>query len=165
MERKEFLVKLSLGLAALAGLAASVPVLSAFFAPLIEKTPEIWRKVGSLDDFKVGTTNQVTFENADPKSWAGVTARSAAWLRRDTKGKFTAFSVNCTHMGCPVRWEKDAHLFMCPCHGGVYYEDGTVASGPPPKPLPQYPVRINNGQVEILTSPMPITSIKAQKQA
>ena len=50
-------------------------------------------------------------------------------------------------MGCPVRWLQDAELFMCPCHGGVYYEDGTVAAGPPPKPLVRLRVRVANGQV------------------
>jgi menaquinol-cytochrome c reductase iron-sulfur subunit len=24
-----------------------------------------------------------------------------------------AFSINCTHLGCPVRWLPDANLFMC----------------------------------------------------
>jgi menaquinol-cytochrome c reductase iron-sulfur subunit len=47
---------------------------------------------------------------------------------------------------------------MCPCHGGVYYEDGSVAAGPPPRGLYQYPVRVNNGQVEIMASPIPITT-------
>ena len=37
-----------------------------------------------------------------------------------------------------------------------YYADGTVSAGPPPKPLPQYPVRVSQGQVEIQTSPIPI---------
>ena len=45
---------------------------------------------------------------------------------------------------------------MCPCHGGVYYKDGTVAAGPPPRPLTKYPVRVNGGRVEILTTPTPI---------
>jgi menaquinol-cytochrome c reductase iron-sulfur subunit len=45
---------------------------------------------------------------------------------------------------------------MCPCHGGVYYQDGTVAAGPPPRPLPQYPVRLVDGKVEIRTDPIPI---------
>jgi menaquinol-cytochrome c reductase iron-sulfur subunit len=60
-----------------------------------------------------------------------------------------------------VRWEKEAHLFMCPCHGGVYYADGTVAGGPPPKPLNQYEVRIVNKEVQIKTAPVPIKGIKA----
>jgi menaquinol-cytochrome c reductase iron-sulfur subunit len=56
-----------------------------------------------------------------------------------------------------VSWLPTAKLFMCPCHGGVYYPDGTVAAGPPPQPLPTYQVRINNGQVEIQASAIPIT--------
>jgi menaquinol-cytochrome c reductase iron-sulfur subunit len=48
-----------------------------------------------------------------------------------------------------VRWEKDAQLFLCPCHGGAFYADGSVAAGPPPGPLNRYPVRVNQGQVEI----------------
>jgi menaquinol-cytochrome c reductase iron-sulfur subunit len=66
--------------------------------------------------------------------------------------------VNCTHLGCPVRWLADADLFMCPCHGGVYYQDGTVAAGPPPKPLIRYDVRTVSGQVEIKTMAIPITT-------
>lgn len=159
--RRSFLVKLSLGLSVLSAAVAGVPVLAAIFAPLIEKTPKLWRNVGGLDKFEVGTTNLVTFENADPEKWSGVTSKSAAWLRRDSEDKFTAFSANCTHLGCPVRWEADAHLFMCPCHGGVYYKDGSVAAGPPPKPLVRYPVRINKNTVEIQTSPVPITTITA----
>ena len=100
---------------------------------------------------------EVTFEDASPVPWAGVTGKTAAWLRRDPAGQFTAFAVNCTHLGCPVRWIQDADLFMCPCHGGVYYKDGTVAAGPPPRPLTRYPVRMNGSQVEILASPTPIT--------
>ncbi|HEY4195099.1 MAG TPA: Rieske (2Fe-2S) protein [Mucilaginibacter sp.] len=158
-KRRSFLVKLSLGLSALGAAAAGIPVVSALFAPLLEKTSPSWRKVGGLETFIVGTIQLVTFENADPKAWAGLTAQTAAWLRRDTEDSFTAFSVNCTHLGCPVRWEADAQLFMCPCHGGIYYKDGSVAAGPPQKALVRYPVRINKGQVEIQTSPIPITTI------
>lgn len=160
-KRRSFLIKLSLGLSALAAMAAGIPVLSALLAPLLEKTPKLWRNVGKLTNFKVGETKLVTFQNADAEKWAGVTSQSAAWLRRDTDKKFIAFSVNCTHLGCPVRWEADAELFMCPCHGGVYYKDGTVAAGPPPKSLVQYEARINNDQVEIQTAPVPLTNITA----
>lgn len=154
--RRRFLSRLSIVLSGAIGAVATVPVIGFLLSPLARKGPRVWRSVGTVDQFKVGETVNVAFEDASPLPWAGVTARSAAWLRRDDVERFTAFSVHCTHLGCPVRWVADAQLFLCPCHGGVYYRDGTVSAGPPPRTLPQYPVRVRNGQVEILTSPIPI---------
>ena len=157
-KRRQVLTWLSLALSGIAAALVGVPVLGFLLSPLIRKPPKIWRLVGTLDEFPIGTTNKVIFLDASPLPWAGVTARTAAWLRRDAAEEFIAFAVNCTHLGCPVRWLPDANLFMCPCHGGVYYKDGRVAAGPPPKPLPRYPVRVRDGQVEIETSPLPITT-------
>lgn len=154
--RRRFLARLSLALSGAIGAVATVPVIGFLLSPLARRAPRVWRPVGEVDRFKVGETVNVVFEDASPLPWAGVTARSAAWLRRDDAERFTAFTVHCTHLGCPVRWIANAQLFLCPCHGGVYYSDGTVSAGPPPKTLPQYPVRVRNGRVEILTSPIPI---------
>src|SRR5262249_12781404 len=41
----------------------------------------------------------------------------------------------CAHLGCPVEWFQESGLFLCPCHGGVYYANGERASGPPPRGL------------------------------
>lgn len=163
ISRRKFFMKVSLGLAGLSAAVAAIPVISAVLAPLLESKVEKWRTVGKLNDFKINTTNLVTFINADPEPYAGMTAKSAAWLRRSSDANFIAFAANCTHLGCPVRWEKDAHLFMCPCHGGVYYADGSVATGPPPKPLTRYQVRVFNGEVQIKTAPLPITNIGGSK--
>lgn len=155
-ERRAFVVRVSLGLMGLAAALVAVPVVGFLIGPLIRKFPDIWRPIGKADSYSVGKTVLVSFRDPSPLAWAGVTAETAAWLRRDANGEFTAFAVNCTHLGCPVRWLPDANLFMCPCHGGVYYSNGTVAGGPPPRPLFQYPVRVNNGMVEIRTSAVPI---------
>jgi len=155
-ERRAFVVRLSLGLMGLAAALVAVPIVGFLIGPLIRKFPDIWRPIGKAENFSVGKTVLVSFRDPSPMAWAGVTAETAAWLRRDASGEFTAFAVNCTHLGCPVRWLPDANLFMCPCHGGVYYSNGTVAGGPPPRPLFQYPVRVNNGMVEIRTSAVPI---------
>jgi quinol---cytochrome c reductase iron-sulfur subunit, bacillus type len=133
-----------------------VPVAGFLLAPLFESVARTWRAVGAVNAFKSGETIEVKFEDASSVAWAGVTGQTGAWLRRETDGQFVAFAVNCTHLGCPVRWLQEAELFMCPCHGGVYYKDGTVAAGPPPRPLIRYPVRVNQGQVEVLTTPTPI---------
>lgn len=157
LTRRAFLNKLSLGIGGVGALIVAVPIVGFLFAPLLKRPPDTWRAVGLVDTFKVGETVEVKFQDASPLPWAGVAALTAAWLRRDSEQKFIAYSVNCTHLGCPVNWLPSANLFLCPCHGGVYYSNGEVAAGPPPKPLTQYPVRVNNGQVEILASPVPIT--------
>jgi menaquinol-cytochrome c reductase iron-sulfur subunit len=156
LERRRFLARVSIALSAAVAAVLGLPVVGFLLSPLTRKSPRVWRPVGPVDGFRVGETVSVRFEDASPLPWAGVTARTAAWLRRDDESRFTAYTVHCTHLGCPVRWVADAKLFLCPCHGGVYYADGTVSAGPPPKPLPQYPVRVRDGQVEILTSPIPI---------
>ena len=156
-DRRRFLVMLNLGLSSLAAALLGVPVVGFLLAPLLKQPPAVWRAVGHVDSFASGHTVEVTFLNPSPQPWAGYAAKTAAWLRRDG-GAFTAYSIDCTHLGCPVDWLPDAGLFMCPCHGGVFYKDGVVAAGPPPRPLQQYPVRVRAGQVEIRTSPLPITT-------
>jgi menaquinol-cytochrome c reductase iron-sulfur subunit len=156
LERRRFLTRISVALSAAVGAVVGLPVVGFLLAPLARRQPRAWRPVGRVGEFKVGETVSVRFEDASPLPWAGVTARTAAWLRRDDESHFIAYSVHCTHLGCPVRWVSEARLFLCPCHGGVYYADGSVSAGPPPKPLPTYPVRVRDGQVEIQTSPIPI---------
>jgi menaquinol-cytochrome c reductase iron-sulfur subunit len=153
--RRQFLTRISIVLSSIGAALVAIPSIA--FLLGLRKTPQVWRTVGKLSDFKIGSTVNVSFQDSSPLSWSGVTAQTAAWLRRTSDQQFVAFSMNCTHLGCPVRWLSEANLFMCPCHGGVFYADGQVASGPPPKPLNQYPVRVDNDEVQILTSPVPIT--------
>ncbi len=152
--RRRFLTRVGIALGASAAAVVGLPSIG--FLLGLRKVPEEWRNVGAVESFQVGRTVEVAFLDPSPLPWAGVTARTAAWLRRHSETEFIAFSINCTHLGCPVRWLQDADLFMCPCHGGVFDADGTAASGPPPRPLSRYPVRMRDGMVEIRTSPLPI---------
>lgn len=157
--RREFLSCLCYGMGSAATLIAATPVFAALLGPLLKKTREVWRTVGKVEDFLPGSMHLVKYQDAEPLKWAGTTAETAAWLHCESKNEYKAFSVNCTHLGCPVRWIDKSSLFMCPCHGGVYYKDGTVAAGPPPKSLVKYKVRQKNGKVQILTHPTPITTL------
>jgi menaquinol-cytochrome c reductase iron-sulfur subunit len=154
-ERRRFLARASVGLCAGCG-ALAIPFVGFTLAPLLREVPIVWRAVGKLADFKIGETTNVSLVDASPLPWAGVTAKSAAWLRRTGEKEFVAFSVNCAHLGCPVRWMPSARIFMCPCHGGVYYEDGSVAAGPPPHGLTQYPARVEGDEVQVRADPVPI---------
>jgi menaquinol-cytochrome c reductase iron-sulfur subunit len=156
LRRRQFLNRLSIGLSGVIGVIIGIPFISFLLAPLLRKPEEAWRPAGPVAQFQVGQTVKVEVDDPSPLPWAGVVSRTAVWLRRDSDTEFLAFAVNCTHLGCPVRWLPDASLFMCPCHGGVFNQDGTVAGGPPPRPLPQYEVRVNGGQVEILAGVSPL---------
>jgi menaquinol-cytochrome c reductase iron-sulfur subunit len=155
--RRRFLLWLSMLAGSLALFLAGIPVIGYVLAPLLGRQRTYWVAVGPVDQFSVGDTVHVAFQNPSAVSWAGVTGKTGAWLRRVGDKDFIAFVLNCSHLGCPVRWEPAAKLFMCPCHGGVYYEDGEVAAGPPPMPLQRFQVRVNNGQVELESRPIPIT--------
>ncbi len=156
LSRRAFLNRLSLILSGLIALVLSVPILAYLLTPLIRRAPRAWVDVGILDHFAVGQTVQVAIEDPSPLPWAGQTARSSIWLRREGPRDFVAFAVNCTHLACPVNWQAQAQIFLCPCHGGVFYGDGSVAAGPPPRPLPRYDVRVQDGSVQVLTRPVPI---------
>ena len=155
-ERRRFLLWLTSGLGAAAAILASVPVVGVVFSPLRRRSPQVWRAVTRADEIAVGQTLKVTFSDPAPLPWAGFAAVSAAWLRREGDDSFVAFSIYCTHTGCPVRWNNGSRLFLCPCHGGTFYSDGTVAGGPPPVPLQRHPVRVRHGNVELRTIGVPV---------
>ena len=155
--RRKFLNLVTLTVGGIAVTSVAVPILGALVESGVDQRKEVWRDVGPIDSIQTGQTRLVRFRDATSRAWSGVTAQSGAWLRREADGSFLAFSITCRHLGCPVRWENEAELFMCPCHGGVYYKDGTVAAGPPPEPLAQYRVRIRKDRIEMLTREWPLT--------
>jgi menaquinol-cytochrome c reductase iron-sulfur subunit len=158
ISRRRFFEKLSIILASFCAAVVGIPLIGFIVAPLFRKPPEKWMTLGKVNDFEIGKTVSVTVIDSSSLPWAGVTAKNAIWLRRESDTSFIAFSANCTHLGCPVRWMQGAELFMCPCHGGVYYKDGSVAAGPPPLPLVRYSVRTENGEVKMSPVAVPIST-------
>ena len=158
LTRRNLLIAVSIAAGGLASAVVGIPLIGFLLAPLVRKQPPVWRDVGALSKFEVGQTQKVTFEDSSAIPWGGSDSETAAWLRRVDETTFVAFAVDCTHLGCPVRWEADAELFMCPCHGGVYYQNGEVAAGPPPHALQQFPVRILNNAVQVEWRKLPIVA-------
>jgi menaquinol-cytochrome c reductase iron-sulfur subunit len=162
VSRRRFLSRVSLALSGLAGAVVSVPIIAYLLSPLLQPAPDVWRDLGLVENFQVGQTVEVAYDEPSSLPWAGQTARTAVWLRRQSDRDFIAFGLNCTHLGCPVNWRAGAELFLCPCHGGVYYADGSVAGGPPPRALVRFSVRIaDNDRVQVLTRPLTQTISQA----
>jgi Rieske Fe-S protein len=161
--RRGFLFKVALGLNALVGAVLAVPIVGYLLGPALKKEDEInkWISLGSLEDFPKGKTRFAEYSNPVVSPSDGMTARIACWVRRLDDGSLQVFAVNCAHLGCPVRWFEQSRLFLCPCHGGAYYEDGTRASGPPTRGLFTYQTRVANGEVQILAGQLPTFATEA----
>ncbi len=154
-DRRRFLTALVAGSGALATGALLLPWAGVFLSPVRRPDAESWHPVGAVEDFPPGETLKVVVRDPAPLPWAGYAGRSAAWIRREEGDRFVAFTTTCTHVGCAVRWEEGARLFLCPCHGGAFHADGRVAAGPPPRPLDRHPIRVRDGRVELQALALP----------
>jgi menaquinol-cytochrome c reductase iron-sulfur subunit len=114
-----------------------------------------WVPLGHVSEFPEGETRLATFRNPMVMPADGKTVDTACWVRRVEGEQFQVFAINCAHLGCPVRWFAQSGLFMCPCHGGVYYSDGSRASGPPERGLFEYPHRVKDGLITIQAGELP----------
>jgi menaquinol-cytochrome c reductase iron-sulfur subunit len=105
-----------------------------------------WIEVGARTDFEEGLFSQVVLEFDVQDGWAYSSQKMLAYVKRDGD-QLLALSATCTHLGCNVRWREESNQFVCPCHAGVYDENGKNLSGPPPKPLFRLPAKIEENVV------------------
>jgi menaquinol-cytochrome c reductase iron-sulfur subunit len=160
LSRRSVLVKIGLLFNGVVGLILAVPIVRYLLSPVIRERTSgsgYWLSLGSLAEFPEGETRLATYRHPDAEPADGETGKIPCWVRRVGGDKFQVFAINCAHLGCPVRWFPQSGLFMCPCHGGVYYSDGSRASGPPERGLFEYPYKVEQGSLMIEAGEMPTT--------
>jgi Rieske Fe-S protein len=164
MTRRGFFAKMGIVFNALVAGAIGVPVVRYLLSSITNGHAGgylSWVPLGSVNQFPEGETRLATFTNPYVTPTDGKTVETAAWVRRIEGDQFQVFAVNCAHLGCPVRWFPQSGLFMCPCHGGAYYRDGSRASGPPERGLFEYPYKVENGLVTIQAGELPTPGPRA----
>jgi quinol---cytochrome c reductase iron-sulfur subunit, bacillus type len=160
MSRRVVLVKIGLFFNAVVGAILAVPIVRYLMSPVARGRRGgylDWLSLGGLEQFPAGQTRLATYRNPVQRGWDGETADIPCWVRNIDGQTFQVFAINCAHLGCPVRWFPQSNLFMCPCHGGVYYQDGSHASGPPPRGLFQYSHKVEDGKIFIKAGETPTT--------
>jgi Rieske Fe-S protein len=152
--RRSFFEWTTYAVGAAAAAVTAIPVVGYFAGALRKKEPP-WVNLGPASQFPVNETRLATFDNPIRQPWDGMVASTGVYVRNHGDNHFTVFAINCTHLGCPVTWFPQSGLFMCPCHGGVYYENGEHASGPPPRGLYHCVWRKNGDDLEIQAPHLP----------
>jgi Rieske Fe-S protein len=155
--RRAFLFKLSLLANGAIGAILAVPIVGYLLGPALKKGSNYnsWIALGPLSDFPENETRLVNFRNPITTPWDGQTGDIPCWVRRVTGNAFQVFAINCAHLGCPVRWFAQSKLFLCPCHGGAYYADGSRASGPPLRGLFEYDHKVDGANLMVKVGKMP----------
>jgi menaquinol-cytochrome c reductase iron-sulfur subunit len=168
ISRRDVLVKIGLLLNGVAALVLATPVIGYLLSPILRGEHgqyKRWISLGHLDEFPEGQTRLAQYVNPISNPWDGDTDKIPCWVRRIAGEQFQVFAINCAHLGCPVRWFAQSGLFMCPCHGGVYYQDGSRASGPPERGLFEYRYKVEGGELKIEAGQLPTLSTTAKLAA
>jgi menaquinol-cytochrome c reductase iron-sulfur subunit len=158
ISRRGFFMKLGILFNGLVATALAVPITRFVLSSITRGRGNAylsWVPLGPVNEFPEGETRLATFQNPYVMPTDGKTVGTACWVRRVEGDHFQVFAVNCAHLGCPVRWFPQSGLFMCPCHGGAYYRDGSRASGPPERGLFEYPSKVQNGLITIQAGELP----------
>ena len=156
--RRRFFTKLGILFNGFAAAVLAVPILRFLASSATRGRANgylSWVPLGQVNEFPEGQTRLASFRNPFVMPTDGKTADTACWVRRIAGNQFQVFAINCAHLGCPVRWFPQSALFMCPCHGGAYYRDGSRASGPPERGLFEYPYKIEHGLLHIDAGQLP----------
>ena len=120
----------------------SVPVIGYLISPALKRSSSVWSEVGSIRDFSTGSPKQVTYRVLSQDSWSKRFVERSAWVVAKGGDNYTVFSPICTHLGCACNWSEESKRFECPCHNSFFDIEGRVVSGPAPRPLDAYKVKV-----------------------
>jgi menaquinol-cytochrome c reductase iron-sulfur subunit len=157
MDRRRFMGLVIQAIGALIAAIVGIPIIGYILYPLLGMPQSTWNEVGSTGDFRVDQTVLTIFSALRKDGWVQKEERVPVYVRRASETEFTVFSPTCTHLGCMVQWNGNAHEFLCPCHAGIFDDSGKNIAGPPPRALDRYDVKVENGRLYVgaLIQPKP----------
>lgn len=145
--RRKFYVAMIYGLWSLMAAALSVPAaIYLLIPPKLRKMPE-WVEAGDVSKLEPRAPVEIVFRQNRVDGWKIQSEKTTAWVVKLGDSHVVAYGPQCTHLGCAYHWDDNGNQFLCPCHSSVFSVDGTVVSGPAPRPLDRYDTKVENGKL------------------
>jgi len=139
LNRRKF-VNTLLGIGGMGGLLTIIYPALSFLKPPKLATPNVNSvKVGSASEFAANSSRIIKF------------GRKPVILVKTAEGNFIALAATCTHLDCIVQYKEDTKQIWCACHNGIYDLKGRNVSGPPPRALENYSVKVIKDEIIITT--------------
>ncbi len=137
LSRRKFLNTL-LGVGGIGGvLSVFYPIISYLIPPKTTEPKVNSVKAGSSSEFPTNSSKIIKF------------GRKPVILIKTVDNQYKALSASCTHLDCIVQYKTDTKQIWCACHNGTYDLNGRNISGPPPRPLEEYDVKIVKDEIII----------------
>lgn len=147
--RRDFMKAAIFGIGGLIGAAIGLPAIAYIVGPALQQSADVWIRLGATS--KVEANNPTLFKTTveTQTGWIKAQEEVSAYVLTENGQEFVVMSNICTHLGCRVRWIAGDSQFHCPCHNGVFAKDGSVVSGPPPRPLQRLESKVEDGVLYI----------------
>jgi len=146
-QRRGFLVGSITAMMGLISAALGLPALGYLLVPGRERKQQNWIEAADLTKLTVNQPEQIIFERVRRDGWKLVTEKAAAWVVKTGEQQVVAFSPVCTHLGCAVSWNGGDKTFACPCHTSAFSPEGKVLTGPAPRSLDRFDIRVEGNKI------------------
>jgi menaquinol-cytochrome c reductase iron-sulfur subunit len=145
VSRRDFMKTAIVGIGGVIGAAIGLPAIAYVVGPALQQNTSEWIRLGSAAkvELNMPTLFKTTIEKQT--GWINAQEEFSVYVLTTNGQEFVVMSNVCTHLGCRVRWIPEQDGFFCPCHNGVFSKDGNVVSGPPPRALDRFEVKVEDG--------------------
>ncbi len=150
LDRRSFVKIVSTALGSMMAAIVGLPAIQFFISPALTKTVgDEWISLGSIDNYPMDIPTMFNFTLRKVNGWEKSSMSYGAFVLRKEGEDPVVFSDVCTHLSCRVSWDDEINQFFCPCHAAFFDQLGNVISGPPPRPLDQYEIKLEGDQLFI----------------
>lgn len=151
LSRRNFMSAIIWSIGGLIGAGMGLPAIWYIVGPAMKKADaQDWIPLGSAAKVEIGVPTLFKTTVQRQTGWILNEEEISTYILTENGHDYIALSNICTHLGCRVRWISDSEKFFCPCHNAVFDKQGNVVSGPPPRPLDRYQVKVEGSQLFIL---------------
>jgi menaquinol-cytochrome c reductase iron-sulfur subunit len=147
IERRSF--SILAGLWAILGAALSLPAGVYLFSSPRSRKQTGWIDAGDVTRLPLNQPEEVVFRRNRVDGWKIVSEKNTAWVVRPNDREIIALAPQCTHLGCAYHWVEQTKEFLCPCHTSTFSMEGEVLTGPAPRALDRYDIKVENNRLLI----------------
>lgn len=149
VNRRDFMKTAIIAIGGFIGGAIGLPAIAYIIGPAQKQDNEDWIRLGYVGKVELSVPTLFKTSIETQTGWIDAKEEFSVYVLTDNGQDFAVLSNVCTHLGCRVRWIPDQEGFFCPCHNASFAKDGSVVSGPPPRPLDQFENKVEDGVIYV----------------